>query len=164
MHKAAGGASQTVYFMLAPSKTKGEGTNKIEGNHLLGFSLFWRNICSCFPTPFSISIWHISRLSDLTKVLGKSQQCRGGGTVHSLVPLPPGSFSSLYCLSQLWRKASRRMRKEGQLRRLGKRNGLCSHSEHMWRGQTEKGIVTDNLIMNPETALTVVPCISFFGD
>jgi hypothetical protein len=34
----------------------------------------------------------------------------------------------------------------------------------MWRGQTEKGIVTDNLIMNPETALTVVPCISFFGD
>lgn len=56
------------------------------------------------------------------------------------------------------------MEEKGQLRRLGKKNGLRRHSEQVWRGQAEKDNRTDKLIMNPATVLTAVPCMSSLGD
>lgn len=147
-------------------KPKGEGTNKIEENHLLGFSLFWRKtsvLASQHHFPFlSGTFWDF-------QIWQKSLESHShvGEEASSLTrppKPPPGSFCSLYCLSRWWRKALRRMKKEGQLRRLGKRNGLCHHSEPMWRGQPEKGLTAGNVIMNPEMALTAVPCMPPFGD
>lgn len=56
------------------------------------------------------------------------------------------------------------MEEKGQLRRLGKKNGLRRHSEQVWRGQTKKDNRTNKLIMTQATALTTVLCMPSLGD
>lgn len=134
----------------------------MEGHHLLGSPCFEGKHLFLLPSLISTSIWHILRLSVLTKVLGKSQQCRER-TFRSFAPPPP-----LFLLFAAWPCSGGRhheeWKEEGELSRLGKKNGLRRHSEHMWRGQAEKDYRTDMLIMNPETALTAVPCMTSLGD
>lgn len=134
----------------------------MEGQHLLGSPCSEGKHLFLLPSLISTSIWHILGLSVLTKVLGKSQQC-GERAFLSFAPPPP-----LFLLFAAWLCSGGRhqeeWKKDGQLSRLGKKNGLRRHSEHMWRGQAGKDNRTDKLIMNPETALTSVPCMPSLGD
>lgn len=135
----------------------------MEGHHLLGSPCSEGKHLFLLPSLISTSIWHILRLSVLTKVLGKSQQCRGKDI--SLLCAAPSSFSSFLLPGPAQRgRHHEEWKEEGELSRLGKKNGLRRHSEHMWRGQAEKDYRTDKLIMNPETALTAVPCMTSLGD
>lgn len=104
-----GSASQTVEFLRAPSKTKGEGTNKVKGNDLLGFP------CSegkhLFLLPNTIFCFYLAHFETfvMTKVLGKSNS-EGKRVFSSCMPssqAPSLLFAAFLCCGGRYQEESK---------------------------------------------------------